>query len=79
MKFRVGDTNMLVSKNRKVYLLKKIRPYITREIANRIYKTCTLPILVYADFLVDSGGVSFIGKLDTIKKRWLNSSADALG
>ena len=31
--------------NRKVYLLKKIRPYITREIANRIYKTCILPIL----------------------------------
>ena len=57
--------------NRKVYLLKKIRPYITREIANRIYKTCILPILHYADFLVDSGGVSFIGKLDTIQKRCL--------
>ena len=57
--------------NRKVYLLKKIRPYITREIANRIYKTCILPILDYADFLMDSEGVSFIGKLDTIKKRCL--------
>ena len=57
--------------NRKVYLLRKIRPYITREIANRIYKTCILPILDYGDFLVDSGGVSFIGKLDTIQKRCL--------
>ena len=57
--------------NRKVYLFKKIRPYITREIANRIYKTCILPILDNADFLVDSGGVSFIGKLDTIQKRCL--------
>ena len=43
------------------------RPYITREIANRIYETCILPIIDYADFLVDSGGVSVIGKLDTIK------------
>ena len=55
--------------NCKVYLFKKIRPYITWEIANHIYKTCILPILDYADFLVDSGGVSFIGKLDTFKKR----------
>ena len=57
--------------NHEVYLLKKIRPYITQEIANRIYKTFILPILDYADFLVDSGGISFIGKLDTIQKRGL--------
>ena len=57
--------------NRKVYLLKKITSYIPREIANGIYKTCTLPVLDYADFLVDSGGVSFIGKLDKIQKRCL--------
>ena len=64
--------------NCKVYLLKKIRPYITREIANRIYKTCILPILDYADFLVDSGWVSFIGKLDTIQKRFLKDNAPKL-
>ena len=55
--------------NRTVYLLKKIRPYITREIANRIYKTCILPIILdYTAFLVHSGGVSFIDKLDAIQK-----------
>ena len=57
--------------NRKVYLLKKIRPYITREIANHIYKTCILPILDYADFLVDSGGVSFI-------ENWIQFKKDVL-
>ena len=55
----------------KVNVHKKLRPYITWEIAKRIYKTCILPILDYADFLVDSGGVRFIGKLDTIQKRCL--------
>ena len=40
----------------------------TNEIANRIRKTCMLRILDYADILVDSGGVHFIGKLDTIQK-----------
>ena len=31
--------------NRKVYLFNKIRPYITQEITNHIYKTCILPNL----------------------------------
>ena len=49
--------------NRKVYLLKRIQPYISVEVANQIYKTCILPILDYADFLIDSGNVYNIGRL----------------
>ena len=40
--------------NRKLYLFEKRRPYISRWVANQIYKICNLPILDYADFLVDS-------------------------
>ena len=57
--------------NRKVYLLKKIRPYVSRWLANQIYKTCILPILDYADFLVDSGNFYNIDKFNSIQKRCL--------
>ena len=57
--------------NRKVYLLKKMRPYISRWVANRIYKTCILPILDYADFLVDSENLYNIDKFNSIQKRRL--------
>ena len=57
--------------NRKVYLLKKIRPYISRWVANQIYKTCILPILDYADFPVDSGNIYNIDKFNSIQKRCL--------
>ena len=57
--------------NRKVYLLKKIMPYVSRRVANQIYKNCILPILDYADFLVDSGYVNNIDRLNSIQKRCL--------
>ena len=57
--------------NRKVYLLKKIRPYISRLIANQIYKTCIFHILDYTDFLVDSGNVYNIDKFNSVQKRCL--------
>ena len=57
--------------NHRVYLLKKIRPYVSRLVANQFYKTCILPILDYADFLVDSGNVYNIDKFNSIQKRCL--------
>ena len=57
--------------NRKIYLLKRIRPYISVEVSNQIYKTCILPILDYADFLIDSGNVYNIGRLNNIQRRSL--------
>ena len=50
--------------NCKVYLLKKIRPYVSRWEANQIYKTCILPILDYADCLVDSGNIYSMDKFN---------------
>ena len=45
--------------NRKLYMLKRcIRPYINNGVASLVYKTHVLPMLDYADFLVDSGRAS---------------------
>ena len=55
--------------NRKLYLLKKIRPYITNGVAAQVYKTHVLPMLDYADFLTDSCIKSKVKNLDKIQKR----------
>ena len=57
--------------NRKLYLLKRIRPFITNSVANLVYKTHVLPMLDYADFLVESGKTEKIDRVDTIQKRAL--------
>ena len=46
--------------NRKLYMLKCIRPLITNSVATLVYKTHVLPMLDYGDFLVDSGKLSKI-------------------
>ena len=61
--------NMFNKANRKLYMLKRIRPYITYSIANLVYKTHVLPKLDYADFLVDSGHADKIERLDNLQKR----------
>ena len=63
--------NMFNKANRKLYLLKRIRPYITNSIANLVYKTHVLPMLDYADFLVDSGRMEKIDRLYNLQKRAL--------
>ena len=55
--------------NRKLYILKHIRPFVTNSIASLIYKTCKRPILDYADFLVESGTKAKIDNLQKIQKR----------
>ena len=55
--------------NRKLYMLKRIRPYITSTIANLVYKTHVLPMLDYADFLAESGKAAKIERLETLQKR----------
>ena len=55
--------------NRKLYILKRIRPYITNSITLLIYKTCVLPLMEYADFLVESGAKTKVDKLERIQKR----------
>ena len=61
--------NMFNKANRKLYMLKRIRPYITNSIANQVYKTHVLPMLDYADFIVDSGRAEKIERLDNLQKR----------
>ena len=61
--------NMFNIANRKLYMLKCIGPYITNIVSNHIYKTHVLPMLDYADFLVDSGRLEKIERLDTLQKR----------
>ena len=63
--------NMYSKANRKLYLLKRIRPFITNSVANLVYKTHVLPMFDYADFLVESGKTEKIERLDTIQKRAL--------
>ena len=63
--------NMYSKAKRKLYLLKRIRPFITNSVANLVYKTHVLPMFDYADFLVESGKTEKIERLDTIQKRVL--------
>ena len=61
--------SMFNKANRKLYMLKRIRPYITNHIANLVYKTHVLPMMDYADFLVDSGRMEKIDRLENLQKR----------
>ena len=52
-------------------MLKRIRPYITNYVASLVYKTHVLPMLDYADFLVESGRTEKIDRLENLQKRAL--------
>ena len=53
--------------NYKVYQLKRIRPYITVEIANTIYKQTILPLMDYGDFMIESGPIARVLREISIK------------
>ena len=61
--------SMYSKANRKLYLLKRIRPFITNAVANLVFKTHVLPKFDYADFLVESGKTKKIDRLETIQRR----------
>ena len=63
--------NTYVKANKKLFTLRKIRPYITQRIAVLIYKQFILPIMDYADFLFDSCVKSELDLLDCILDRAL--------
>ena len=54
---------------RKLYMVKRIRPLITNSVAALVYKTHVLPMLDYGDFLVDSGKLSKIARLNNLHRR----------
>ena len=57
--------------NRKIFTLKKIRPYITSSVAGLIYKQFVLPLLDYADFLFESAPKRATDQLDKLQRRAL--------
>ena len=63
--------NTYIKANKKLFTLRKIRPYITQRIAVLIYKQFILPILDYADFLFESTIKYELDLLDRIQERAL--------
>ena len=61
--------NTYIKANKKLFTLRKIRPYVTQGVAALIYKQFILPILDYADFLVESAPTKDINNLDKIQER----------
>ena len=63
--------NTYIKANKKLFTLRKIRPYITQRIAALVYKQFILTILDYADFLFDSSIKYELDLLDRIQDRAL--------
>ena len=61
--------NTYVKANRKLFTLRRVRPYITQSVAALIYKQFVLPILDYADFLIDSAPAKEVKLLDKLQNR----------
>ena len=61
--------NTYIKANKKLFTLRKIRPYITQRVAALIYKQFVLPILDYADFIFDSAVKGEVDLLDRIQNR----------
>ena len=61
--------NTYVKANKKLFTLRKIRPYISQSTAALIYKQFILPILDYADFLFESTVKRELGLLDKVQTR----------
>ena len=57
--------------NFKVYQLKRIRPYITGEIACQIYKQTILPLMDYGDFMIESGPIPRVRRLEKLQLKAL--------
>ena len=70
-KLSYADTvhNTYVKANRKLFTLRKIRPYVTQGVAALIYKQFVMPMLDYADFLVESAPMKEIKLLDKLQDR----------
>ena len=64
-------SNCLSIASHKIFLLSKVRKYITFEAANRIYKTMILPIVEYGDILYDGSNKYLLDRLQTLQNRGL--------
>ena len=57
--------------NHRLFNFGKVRKFINRRAAITIYKSTILPILEYADYLVESSRASFGLKLQRLQNRGL--------
>ena len=55
--------------NMRLYHLKRLRPYINNEIANRIYKQTILPLMDYSDFMIESSSQPQIRCLEKLQEK----------
>ena len=69
LSFEEAANDSYLKANRKLFSLKKIRPYVTPQVANLIYKQCILPLLDYADFIIESANLRSIDHLDKVQRR----------
>ena len=53
----------------RLYQLKRLRPYVTNDIANGIYKQTILLWIDYADFMIESTSQTVHSKLVTLQER----------
>ena len=63
--------NTYIKANKKLFTLRKIQPYITQRVLVFVYKQFILPILDYADFLLDSTVKCELDLLDRAQERAL--------
>ena len=55
--------------NERIYQLGKLRKYITNGIANIIYKQAIVPLIDYADFLIESGPTYYIDRVNSLHEK----------
>ena len=63
--------------NFRVYQLRKIRPYLTSNIALRIRKQTILSLMDYSGFMVESSPTSWVERLEKLQLRALNHIDDS--
>ena len=61
--------NTYLKANKKLFTLRKIRPYLSQEVSALIYKQYILPILDYAAFLFESATKQELKSLDKVQNR----------
>ena len=71
LSYEAAVHNTYIKANKKLFTLRKIRPYISQRISVLIYKQFVLPILDYADFLFDSTVKRELDLLDKLQERAL--------
>ena len=55
--------------NARIYQLKQLRPYVSEDIACRVYKQTIVPLLDYADFMIESSAVMKHNRLEGLQEK----------